>query len=352
MTTMLTISPLAEITTFGTDKIALSLVGRRLTIEDPTGMLKCMLLSTKKGISQTELVSLLAQDYPTDAVTAAIKALCDLNLFIHADQNELQRATSASQRCATATHLFLAYRRKCEHIAATDHHASGNPSDWKLVVIGQGGFADAITIALTQLNIQVRQLNPGDDLGTHAQANTHSDTVTTEQGITHYPTLLLACSDFEDFTFFRNINKQAMALAIPTLYLNLDWSTAQCGPLVIPNASACYECYFHRLRATRKFLEEFDARSNTEHILIHALPNTLAIQYGTAEAARIVLQFLSGILNNMHQGLFSEMDSLTGDIHRSQIIRLPRCPVCGRANTHRPTGTVFQRAILRQGAPT
>ena len=124
--------------------------------------------------------------------------------------------------------------------------------------------------------------------------------------------LLLVCSDVENFSLFRTVNAKAVERGITSLYLGIDWGTVQCGPLVIPKATACYECYFHRVRTTRRFVAEFDVRSKPENILYNALPSRLALQFGVAETSRLILQYLSGTLDNLNQSMFSEIDSVRG----------------------------------------
>jgi bacteriocin biosynthesis cyclodehydratase domain-containing protein len=324
MNECLYISPLAEITAIGDDKIALSIVGRRFTVEDRVGMLKSILTDAAKGVTLAALIDNLSEHFPAEAVEAAVKAMVDTKVLVSRDG----RATG------DATYQHLEHRRELEGLVAAEQNATYDPANWMLALIGVGAYADAIAASMAQLDVQVDHLGDDDPIPDYGNKRA----------------LLLVCSDFENFGFFRKLNAKAIERGIPSLYLGIDWGTVLCGPLVIPKATACYECYFHRLRTTRKFVAEFDVRSMPENILYHALPSRLAIQFGVAETSRVILQFLSGTLDNLHQSVFSEIDSLAGDIHRSHILRLPRCPACGTANTARPVGSVFQQALLRRRA--
>jgi bacteriocin biosynthesis cyclodehydratase domain-containing protein len=324
MSDRLYISPLAEVTTIGTEKIALSIVGRRFTVEDQVGMLKRILGHAEKGATFTELTHSMEDEFPAEAVEVAVKALVDTKILVK----------SNGRISGDATHTYLKHRRELDGLIPQQQEATYDPANWVVALIGEGACADALAASLLQLNVPLERLNKDAPIPDYAEKRA----------------LLLVCSDFENFSLFRTVNSKAVERCIPTLYLGIDWGTVQCGPLVIPKATACYECYFHRVRTTRRFVAEFDVRSKPENILYNALPSKLTLQFGVAEASRMIFQYLSGTLENLNQSIFSEIDSLSGEIHRSRVLRLPRCPSCGTANTARPVGSVFQQALLRRRA--
>jgi bacteriocin biosynthesis cyclodehydratase domain-containing protein len=233
-----------------------------------------------------------------------------------------------------STHSLLEHRRELDGNIASGSNADFLPENWIVVLAGQGQLANAMLKSLTETGIQVNRV------GAEGQISTYADK----------RAMMLVCSDDEDFSMFRKMNSVAVEAGMPSLFLGIDWSTVQCGPLVIPKATACYECFYHRVRSTRKFAAEFDVRSNPDNFVYRAIPSKLAIQWAVAEGARIVLQYLSGTLENMHQSTFSEIGIFDGNIGRSAVLRLPRCPVCGVANTARPVGTVYQHALMRRRA--
>lgn len=324
MNEALYVSPLAEITILGEDKIALSVVGRRYTVEDRAGMLKGILSAAAHGATTAALAQALADAFPAEAVEVAVKALVDTKVLVRC----------SGRVSGDATHHQLEHRREMEGMISADKRAAYDPANWMLVLAGHGHCADALAASMSELGVAVARLGDDDALPAYGDKRA----------------LLLVCADDENFGLFRKMNARAIAAGIPSLYLGIDWSTVQCGPLVLPKATACYECYFHRVRTTRKFVAEFDVRSNPENILYRAVPGKLALQFAVAEASRLILQYLSGTLENLHQSVFSEIDSLSGEISRSRILRLPRCPACGTANTARPVGSVFQQALLRRRA--
>lgn len=329
MNESLYVSPLAEITTLGDDKIAMSVVGRRFTVEDKVGMLKSILDQAGRGVQLAALTASMADSFPPEAIEAAVTALVNTRVLVRDD--------TRARASGDATHQHLQHRRELDALIPRDQLAAYERSNWLLVLAGEGACADALAASLADLNVPLQRVG-------------RDGALPSAEEVGGKRALLLVCSDFEDFATFRAMNAKAVERGLPGLYVGIDWSTVQCGPLVMPKATACYECYFHRVRSTRKFVAEFDVRSEPDNILYHALPSKLAIQFGVAEASRLALQYLSGTLENLQHSVFSEIDSLSGETQRSRVLRLPRCTCCGNANTARPVGTVFQQALLRRRA--
>ena len=324
MTAHLYLSPLAQITAIGAEKIALSVVGRRFTVDDPAGLLKLILARAEHGLDQAALGDQLAEQFPADAIDAAVQALVNTRVLIRHNG----RATGDA-----SLHL-LEHKRDLEALTTPASAAQYAPANWRVALVGHGRLADALSAALRGLGVALERLADDAPLPEYQQERA----------------LLVVCADVEQHGLFRQQNSKAIGANLPSLFIGLDWSTVHCGPLVLPRASACYECYFHRLRTTRKFVAEFDMQSDPANLLYHAVPSTLAIQFALAEGTRLILEYLSGTLENLHHSAFSEIDSLTGAIGRSRVLRLPRCPACGSASSARPVGSVFQQALLRRRA--
>ncbi|MDK2123271.1 TOMM precursor leader peptide-binding protein [Parachitinimonas caeni] len=322
MNSRLYLSPLAEVTQLGDDKIALSVVGRRFTVEDRAGMIKSILEHAQDGIVLDQLTSTLSAVFPASAVEAAVKSLAQTKVLVSHD----------ARSRGDATHQHLAHRREADGQIGVDPASTMDSSTWMVALAGKGALADALAQALIDMDVPVTRLSAD----------------TTLPAFPDRRCMLVACADYENFAQSRQLNQQAIAHNMTSLYLGIDWTTVQCGPLVIPKATACYECYFHRVRATRRFVAEFDSRAVADNVLYHALPSKLAIQWAVAEASRMVMRYLSGTLENLHLGQFCEIDSFSGEVQRSLVLRLPRCPVCGTANTGRPVGTAFLHAQLRR----
>jgi len=324
MSESLYISPLAEVTTLSEDKIAISVVGRRFTVEDRVGILKSILTDAAQGVTLARLVEDRAESFPPEAVETAVNALVDAKVLVKAD----------GRSGGDATFHHLQHRREQEGFVSAAQRPQYDKSNWLLMLAGSGSCADALAASMSGLGVPFERME--------------RDAPLPEAGSRR--ALLVVCADFDDIALFRTMNARAVAAGWPVLFAGIDWGTVHCGPLVQPKATGCYECYFHRVRATRRFVAEFDVRSQSENILYHALPSRLAVQFGVAETSRMALQFLAGTMDGLQQSVISEIDSSSGEITRSRVLRLPRCQVCGTASTARPVGSVFQQALLRRRA--
>jgi len=322
MTKRLFISPLAEITTLADDKIALSVVGRRYTVEDRAGLIKRMLAYAENGVELSTLTETFAAEFPDAAVEAAFASLVSARVLVRDDARAL----------GDSTHLQLQHRREMSGNLEGRGEKDYDAAHWHVVLAGKGALANALALAMADINITVERVDDDVQLSDYGDKRC----------------LLLSVSDDENFALARAWNKKAISSAMPYLFVGIDWTTVQCGPLVLPRATACYECYYHRVRATRRFVNEFDVRSDRSNVLYNALPSKLAIQWAVAETLRLVLRYFSGTLDNLHQSPFSEIDTFTGEVGRSMVLRLPRCPACGNASTERPVSSVYQYAQLRR----
>lgn len=204
------------------------------------------------------------------------------------------------------------------------------PAIRELYVVGSGLLADTITAHLQRLEM---------DVDVCANPKLHDD-------IAGASRLVIACCDRETVTTFLDINRQCVSADVPALYVWLDHFTARCGPLVLPRATACYECYYHKLRASRRHVPEFDARASGNRLIAAADPNALALQWAVAATLTQVVNFLAGTLYDTHLSPFKEIDAARGNVHDSSITKIPRCPACGAAPSKRPLAEVYQHAIV------
>ena len=100
MSESLYISPLAEVTTLGEDKIAISVVGRRFTVEDRVGILKSILADAAHGVTLKQLLDSRAESFPPEAVEAAVNALVEARVLLK--QNGRSGGDATSTTCSTA----------------------------------------------------------------------------------------------------------------------------------------------------------------------------------------------------------------------------------------------------------
>ena len=322
MTERLFISPLAEITTLDDDKIALSVVGRRYTIEDKIGLTRRILDFAQHGMTSSTLIDSLSNEFSETVLASTIQSLTATGVLVSKDDRAM----------GESTHLHLQHYRERSGNPEGRPLEQYDPARWRVALVGKGMLANALKLAIADVQIEVECVD--DALST----------------VSDKRCVILTVSDDENIALARAWNKTAVILGLPFLFVGIDWSVVQCGPLVLPRATACYECYYHRVRATRRFVNEFDALSDRSRILYNKLPSKLAIQWAVAETLRLLLLHLSGTHDQLHQSPFSTIDTFQGSIERSMVLRLPRCPVCGNASGEKPVSAVYQHAQLRRGS--
>lgn len=289
------------------ERLSLALYGKRITIKDESGLFHNILTLCLHGIEDVDLRASLPEFIPDDAIDQSIKALLDLKMLVTID-------TRGRRGCTT--NLLEHYSTLLNPYSLDTARTPLDVQTQAVFIIGQGEIASALEEALVRHHVGVTR---------------HSDTAV-EAGQCSGAALVVACSDSEDHAFFRNINQYAIEHGVTSLYVCLDWNVARCGPLAVPNGNACYECYYHRVASTRRYPEEFTALDVRDNILCHSVPNGLALHWATAIATTQILKFLAGVLLNAHLGPILEADTLTAEVTHSTLLKLPRCPVCGRGS--------------------
>lgn len=143
--------------------------------------------------------------------------------------------------------------------------------------------------------------------------------------------LIVACFDAPDEVRMREINRDAVRADAPLLPVILDRHVVSIGPFIVPRATACYECLYHRVRVGRRNFDAYEAASGRDH-----LPSRLAAHFAAAAAAVEIVRFLAGTAFDLHTAGVTRHDLMTGTSGHTVALKVPRCPVCGQANMKKP----------------
>lgn len=112
------------------------------------------------------------------------------------------------------------------------------------------------------------------------------------------------------------------------------------GPTVVPGDTACWKCYEHRVKGVQDHYVEFTAfqqflRENPEvdpvSSRLPALGQTLA-----GMAAFETVRILTNLLPPLTYGAMITLNCMTMSLDVHDVLKLPRCPVCGPARTAPP----------------
>jgi len=143
--------------------------------------------------------------------------------------------------------------------------------------------------------------------------------------------VVLVCRDCEDHRAFREHNRAALAARTPILFACLTDLRVRIGPFVVPGDTACYECFYHRLRANLDFRDEFDACVAQAAGAEGSAPVRARVheRIAAAIACAQCVSFLAGALQHCAFDAVIELDPVTIDLSIGRVLKLPRCEVCG-----------------------
>lgn len=147
--------------------------------------------------------------------------------------------------------------------------------------------------------------------------------------------LTVLCQDYENMPQLRDVNRQSVRLGVPFFPIITDRHVISLGPVIVPGATACMECAYHRARMNAG--EQMVPVCETSDVNTSALVSRLGATLGAIEIAR----FLSGAIYDLDVATRVRHSALTGKRSHSVILKLPRCPVCGIGRAERPLVDTF-----------
>ncbi len=308
-----------EIVRVGADKFNFVTPEGSFAVRDASGLTLEIVSTAHNPINVDEFIYNLSDRFLVPAIEATLKALVEKKILLPTDRaKDLDPAL-----------IMQSYQARQTHLDKTMRFDMPDPTAWQIFVAGEGALAHSLTAAVTDLGIDAR---PYDD---------------EKRAAIGPASLIVAAADAEDFELLRHINRRAVSLDVPVLSLWLDRHVVRCGPLTHPHATACFECYYHRVRSTRRFTAEFDARA--EGVIASPKPSRVSLHWAVAVATSQIVGFVAGTLRDSHLSPMREINTLRSEIRTSTLLRLPRCPVCGVANTEaRPPEEVFHHALVRR----
>lgn len=142
--------------------------------------------------------------------------------------------------------------------------------------------------------------------------------------------LVVWCSDSPEAADLAAVNTSAVRAGVPWLAATLGANHATVGPLVLPGQSACHECFRLRLRGNRSMLD--DALGTPVATAVPRREPALPAYFVTlvaATAAAEAVRRLSGLARPATVGAFLSLTPAEAVASRHEVLKLPRCPVCG-----------------------
>ncbi len=135
---------------------------------------------------------------------------------------------------------------------------------------------------------------------------------------------VIACCDTPDMGWLREMNMEAFAQKRPFLPVWLDRAAVNWGPFVVPGATACLECLWHRRQAAQRLSEPPPVWNVRAMSVSPALAELAAVLAGGE-----VLRWGLAAHVEFDPGMSWRFDMLSLDLNGAVVMKLPRCPVCG-----------------------
>jgi bacteriocin biosynthesis cyclodehydratase domain-containing protein len=191
-------------------------------------------------------------------------------------------------------------------------------------LVGSGDLRQAILSTIASISVGcITELGEPSTWCTEARGEPASD-------------LIVACEESPAFTFFDAVNRACLASGTRWLRVSISGTSAQLGPTVVPNQTACYTCLDLRLRTHQPELDGYlayraqigtlDSRSDEGCIapLWSAVAGQVALE---------VMRLLIGFAPPVTFGRFYEFSAVSPVAISHDVLRVPRCASCGRRRT-------------------
>jgi bacteriocin biosynthesis cyclodehydratase domain-containing protein len=322
---MYRLHPGVRIVPLGSDKIQLRGPNVSLTVEDPDGSVRSAL---EGPIGPDKL-----EDKPgtEDGNVKRIAFHLNRRGLLVADERGQLLGEAADDALVT---LDLV---KCQRDKAGKTADPTLLRNWQVQVIGAGHLARAARSELTRLGVEVLAESPIQTLLRSESAN--------ERGL-----IAVVCSDCEDHKTMRDANRELLQAGFPALYACVTSRGMRIGPAVIPGQTACYECFYQRLRNGMKFLDEFDAFAAHQHRLAQgdlSPPPALAASMGGALVALQAAKLHMRIGNDDVVAQIVELQLSPLELQSGEALRLPRCGLCGAGRRDRQPQAIYDRRLWK-----
>jgi thiazole/oxazole-forming peptide maturase SagC family component len=151
------------------------------------------------------------------------------------------------------------------------------------------------------------------------------------------------CRDHVNPVEYETFNQAALAAKKPWTSARLSGFEFQIGPTVIPFETACYQCFDLRQKSN---LQDFAEYQLVEDFLKKDRLRTEALAF-TPGAGLVALEVLKAITWFMAPATCSHLytlNLLTMESKLHPVLKIPRCPACGRRAQPRPTIHAWQQS--------
>lgn len=156
------------------------------------------------------------------------------------------------------------------------------------------------------------------------------------------------CPDAHDPGLFERVNRVALKHGLPWTSARSLGLEFRIGPTILPGETPCYECFRLRIasnapsESAHRLIEEFQRGAALK-------PVALAVTPGVDLLLLEVVKAITWFAAPSCYGHLYTLDLMTMEGRRHPVLKIPRCPACGRPASGRPTIHAWQQARPEPG---
>lgn len=157
--------------------------------------------------------------------------------------------------------------------------------------------------------------------------------------------LVIAAADSPNLILYKRVNDLCLEAQVTWMIASMDGTVGLVGPTFIPHKTCCYVCYEMRLESNMVHHSIYQTyKSTLTDLALHhqqtyfGLPNLADIiaGYATYDCVRSI-----GTGYGLTGGKTIRLDFQNAVVEINDVMKLPRCPACGKIRQGRPNMTVF-----------
>jgi len=156
-------------------------------------------------------------------------------------------------------------------------------------------------------------------------------------------THLVVALEAPDIGRLRRANELALLSGTQWTAAVIDGTEVMVGPTFVPGQSACYACF--ELRLEGNLLDYDGYRAHRDQLLTVGCGPSRGHPAALLDLAAGYVGYdlfrLLALGHGLTQGRLIRLNATYGAVEQSDVLRLPRCPICGKPARSRPNTAVF-----------
>lgn len=159
--------------------------------------------------------------------------------------------------------------------------------------------------------------------------------------------IAILAKDRPSFSLAREINKACVENNVKWTQVTIDGTYGIIGPTVIPRETACYDCFMLRLESNVEAYARFIQYRQYLESQPYLELETIGLPSFASLLSGILVSDIPWILVGWGRttGRYIYIDFTTFKITSEYVLKLPRCPTCGRKGPHYQPYRTFRQVI-------